>query len=60
MNFRNLFAILLSLVSVVSLPGSAAEKDLPSPQRTLTQLNWSEYLDPELIVKFEQAFNAQL
>ena len=60
MNFRNLFAILLSLVSVLSLPVSAAEKDLPSPQRTLTLLNWSEYFDPELIVKFEQAFNAKL
>ena len=46
--------------ALLACPLSAAEKALPSPQRTLTLLNWSEYLDPELIAKFEQEFNAKL
>jgi spermidine/putrescine transport system substrate-binding protein len=60
MRFRNLFAILFLLVAVLSQPALAAKKALPSPQRTLVLLNWSDYLAPELVAKFEQAFNAKV
>ncbi len=60
MNYRNLLAILLTFVAVSSQPVLAVEKTLPSPQRTLVLLNWSEYLDPELVAKFEQEYNAKL
>ncbi len=60
MHFRNLLAILLAFVALLAQSVSAVEKALPAPKRTLTLLNWSEYLDPELIAKFEQENNAKL
>ena len=33
---------------------------MANQQRELTLLNWSEYLDPELISEFEQRFNTKL
>jgi spermidine/putrescine transport system substrate-binding protein len=60
MQCRNLFVILTLLVSVFSQPLFAGKETQPSPKRTLTLLNWSEYLEPELVAKFEQAFNAKV
>lgn len=36
---------------------SATEEE---PKRELTLLNWSEYMDPELIAEFENRFNARI
>ena len=60
MRYRNLFSVLLLVVSAVSQPVLAGEKSLPSPVRNLVLLNWSEYLDPELVAEFEQAFNVNV
>lgn len=60
MLFRNLLAITLLLAPVFGQPVLAADKALPSPQRTLVLLNWSEYLDPELVASFEQKYNAKV
>lgn len=60
MHFQNLLAILLPLAVVLGQPTLAAENALPSPKRTLTLLNWSEYLDLELITRFEQDHNAKV
>jgi spermidine/putrescine transport system substrate-binding protein len=60
MHFRNLLAIALLFMPVLGQSVLAADKVLPSPQRTLVILNWSEYLDPELVARFEQAHNARI
>ncbi len=60
MVFRTLLATLLTLATVAVIPTHAGGTDLPSPQRKLVILNWSEYLDPELIAGFEQSFNAKV
>jgi spermidine/putrescine transport system substrate-binding protein len=49
-------ALLLLLLSAHLPPAGAA----PPPPRTLVLLNWSEYLDPELVEKFETSFNAKV
>jgi spermidine/putrescine transport system substrate-binding protein len=64
MNTQKPVAILLSaLVLLLQLaahaPWAAAAAPPASP-RTLVLLNWSEYLDPELVEKFEARFNAKL
>ena len=38
----------------------AIDPDLPSPRKNLVIVNWSEYLDPELVAKFEATFNAKI
>jgi len=47
------------LVFVSSL-AFAADSARHSKPRELVLLNWSEYIDPELMAKFEQQFNATL
>lgn len=61
--FKTVSALLTSLVlslSAISLATSAIAASKPSPKRSLVVLNWSEYLDPELVEKFEQQFNAEV
>lgn len=52
-----MFSLLISLSFTVA---RAADNDLPTPQRTLVLLNWSEYMDPELIARFEQTHNVKV
>lgn len=47
-----LFGFLITVSSFVAVAQSGA--------RQLVLLNWSEYLDPELIGKFQKQFNAQI
>ena len=54
-----LAASLLSMTAVTT-PAAASDASLPAPPRTLVFLNWSEYLDPELVEEFEQRFNAKV
>ena len=56
----SLLAAGLLSVTVVTAPAAASDASLPAPPRTLVFLNWSEYIDPELVEKFEQQFNAKV
>jgi spermidine/putrescine transport system substrate-binding protein len=55
-----LLGTLLLLLSLSSNLAAADSSPLPSPAKHLVILNWSEYLDPELIEKFEGEFNAKV
>jgi spermidine/putrescine transport system substrate-binding protein len=50
-----LFAVLQTLVT----PEAVADRE-PPPDRELVLLNWSEYMDPELIAEFEQRFHVNV
>lgn len=50
-----LFVPLLSFADTWRTPDTA-----PSATRELVLLNWSDYIDPELIEKFERQFNAKV
>jgi spermidine/putrescine transport system substrate-binding protein len=51
----------LSLILALSAPGvMAADYPPPSPKQKLVILNWSEYIDPEVIEAFEQQYNAEV
>jgi spermidine/putrescine transport system substrate-binding protein len=54
-----LAAGLLSL-GTITAPAAASDASLPAAPRTLVLLNWSEYIDPELVQEFEQRFNAKV
>ena len=55
-----LLAALALQLTGLTRPATASDPSLPSPVRKLVLLNWSEYLDPELVDKFEQQFNAEV
>ena len=59
---RTLLSLLaVSLLSLAAAtPAAASDARLPAPPRTLVFLNWSEYIDPELVEEFEQQFNAKV
>ena len=59
---RTLLSLLaVSLLSLAAAtPAAASDASLPAPPRTLVFLNWSEYIDPELVEEFEQQFNAKV
>ncbi|MFZ0468163.1 MAG: spermidine/putrescine ABC transporter substrate-binding protein [Thiogranum sp.] len=63
MNTRTAVAILLStlvlLLQLAHAPWAAAAAPPASP-RTLVLLNWSDYIDPALVEKFEARFNAKV
>lgn len=48
------------LLSLLIQAAAAGEYVPPSPKKTLVILNWSEYIDPELVKEFEQQFNAEI
>ncbi|MFH7319719.1 spermidine/putrescine ABC transporter substrate-binding protein [Desulfurivibrio sp. D14AmB] len=52
---RKIALLSLSLLLALVVPVLAAE-----PQRELILLNWSDYLDPDLVKRFEAAHNAKL
>ncbi|UCE77464.1 MAG: spermidine/putrescine ABC transporter substrate-binding protein [Gammaproteobacteria bacterium] len=54
-----LAAGLLSMAATTA-PAAPNDASLPSPRQSLVLLNWSEYIDPELVEKFEQQFNAEV
>jgi spermidine/putrescine transport system substrate-binding protein len=56
----SLLAAGLLSVTAVTAPAAASDASLPAPPRTLVFLNWSEYIDPELVEEFEQQFNAKV
>ncbi len=58
--FILLAAGLLPLAASAATPDAISDGGLPAPPRSLVFLNWSEYIDPELVEKFEQQFNAQV
>ena len=53
--FKSMAVLLVFFSPLASAADSSAQK-----QRELVLLNWSEYIDPELVVKFEKQFNAKL
>ncbi len=55
-----LAAGLLPLGASAATPDATSDASLPAPPRSLVFLNWSEYIDPELVEKFEQQFSAQV
>jgi spermidine/putrescine transport system substrate-binding protein len=55
--------LLGAVVVLLTVAANAAATDsasLPTPPKTLVILNWSEYIDPELVEKFEGEFNAKV
>lgn len=54
--FRAIFLCCL----LISAPLPAVESPAQTAPRDLVLLNWSEYLDPELVEKFERQFNAKV
>ena len=48
------------ILVLISSAALAAEATLNSSPRELVLLNWSEYIDPDLVEKFETQFNAKL
>ncbi|MDH3738209.1 MAG: spermidine/putrescine ABC transporter substrate-binding protein [Alphaproteobacteria bacterium] len=52
-----IFTTLLATVSLWGLTANAADAD---KSRELVILNWEEYLDPDLVAEFEEAFNAKV
>lgn len=56
----SLLAASLLFVTALTTPVAASDTSLPAPPRTLVLLNWSEYIDPELVEEFEQQFNAKV
>jgi spermidine/putrescine transport system substrate-binding protein len=54
------FKSMAGLVVFVSAVAFAADSTLHPKPRELVLLNWSEYLDPDLVEKFEAQFNAKL
>lgn len=51
----------LPLILALIVPSAMADEFTPpSPQQTLVILNWSEYIDPEVIEAFEQQYNAEV
>ncbi|MEA2079271.1 MAG: spermidine/putrescine ABC transporter substrate-binding protein [Pseudomonadota bacterium] len=56
----SLFKSMAGLVVFVSSVAFAADSTLHSKPRELVLLNWSEYLDPDLVEKFEQQFKVKL
>jgi spermidine/putrescine transport system substrate-binding protein len=62
-HFKTVSALLTSLVlslSAISLANSATAAAKPSPKGKLVILNCSEYMDQEVVEKFEQQFNAEV
>lgn len=55
-----MFRKTLVLVSLTLLTGWGSAFALEPPPRELTMLNWSEYMDPELLAEFEQAHNVKV
>jgi spermidine/putrescine transport system substrate-binding protein len=61
LHHRSVTTLLSTLLLLLnSVPGLAGGDTLPSPAKNLVILNWSEYMDPELIEKFEAEFNARI
>ncbi len=61
--FKTLSTLLTSMLlslSAITLPAAAGDAATPAPLRSLVLLNWSEYIDPELVKKFEQQFNVKV
>jgi spermidine/putrescine transport system substrate-binding protein len=56
----SLLAAGLLSMTVTTTSAAASDASLPTPPRTLVFLNWSEYIDPELVEEFEQQFNAKV
>ena len=54
----NVKVLLVAIVFWCSISGSAVAA--AQPTRELVLLNWSEYMDPELVKKFEMQFNAKV
>jgi len=51
----------MPLLLALTIPRAmAGDYTPPSPKKTLVILNWSEYMDPELVEEFEQQFNAEV
>jgi len=48
------------LLFAAAAPVASDSTALPAPPRPLVILNWSEYIDPELVAAFEQQFNAKV
>jgi spermidine/putrescine transport system substrate-binding protein len=55
-----LLGAMLLLLSTVTSAVAAGDSPLPAPKRSLVLLNWSEYIDPALVEKFEQQYNAEV
>lgn len=47
-------------LALVAAQAIASDYSPPSPKQRLVILNWSEYIDPELVKAFEQQFNAEV
>lgn len=54
------FSLISSLLMVIAFSNSIALCETPSPKGELTFLNWADYIDPELIEKFEKQYNAKV
>jgi len=54
------FRAILFCCLLISAPAFADESPARTAPRDLVLLNWSEYLDPELVEKFERQFNARV
>ena len=58
---RTLCSLLTILVTPAICLGAAEDaQPISSEPRELVVLNWSDYLDPELVEEFEQEFNAKV
>ncbi|NNE82986.1 MAG: hypothetical protein HKN28_03350, partial [Alphaproteobacteria bacterium] len=53
---------LISILSLLAAPlwVSSAQAADDKPAQELVVLNWEEYLDPELVAEFEEAFNVKV
>jgi spermidine/putrescine transport system substrate-binding protein len=59
-SFRHTRLTLLLLPALFYIICVAAEPQTPTAKQQLVFLNWSEYIDPDLIEKFEQQHDAEI